>query len=61
MTETGHTFRARNTDGTWHETDGLTAEQAAELGNGQAISYTVTNERVLVDQDGTITRRETAG
>lgn len=61
MTERDYTFRARNADGTWHETDGLTAEQAAKLGNGEAVAYTVTNERILVDDDGTITQRETAG
>ena len=62
MTERTYTFRARNpVDGTWHETDGLTAEQAAKLGNGEAVSWAVTNEKILVDDDGTITHRETAG
>jgi len=61
MTEPMYTFRARNADGTWHETDGLTAEQAAKLGNGQAIAYTPTDEQIVVDDDGTITHRETAG
>jgi hypothetical protein len=55
-----YTFRGRNPDGTWHETTGLTAEQAAKLASGQAIAYTPTDERILVSQDGAITFRESA-
>ena len=33
-----YTFRGRNFDGTGRGTDGLTAERAAELGNGDAIA-----------------------
>jgi len=60
MTEPSYTFRARNADGTWHETDGLTVEQAAKLSNGQAVAWTVTDETLLIDEDGTITHCETA-
>ena len=51
------TFRGRNVDGTWHETDGLSAEQAAMLGKGQAIGFVPANERIVVGDDGTITYR----
>lgn len=60
MTEPTYTLRSRNADGTCNETNGLTAGQAARLGNGQAIAYTVTDEKIVVDDDGVITHRETA-
>jgi len=60
MTELTYTLRSRNADGTWNETGGLSAEQAAKLNNGQAATWTVIDEKILVDDDGTITHRETA-
>ena len=61
MTDPGYTFRAHDpVAGTWHETDGLTTEQVAKLANGEAVAWSVTDERTLVDDDGTITHRETA-
>jgi len=60
MTEPSYTLRSRNLDGTHNETDGLTAEQAAKLNNGQAATWTVIDEKILVDDDGTITHCETA-
>ncbi len=59
--EPSYSLRSRNLDGTHNETDGLTAEQAAKLNNGQAVAWTVTDERIVVDDDGTITHRDTAG
>lgn len=60
MDEQTYTLRSRNPDGTHNQTDGLTAEQAAKLGNGQAVAWTVTNEQIVVDDEGTITHRDTA-
>ncbi len=42
------------------EPGGLTAEQAAKLNDGHAVAYTPTHERIVVDDDGTITHRQTA-
>ncbi len=61
MIEPSYTLRSRNLGGTYNETDGLTAEHAAKLNNGQAVAWTVTDERIVVDDDGTITHRDTAG
>ncbi len=61
MIEPSYTLRSRNPDGTRNQTDGLTAEQAAKLNNGQAVAWTVTDEKIVVDDDGTITHRQTAG
>ena len=61
MTEPSYTLRSRLPDGTWQETNGLNAQQVAKLGNGEAVAWTVTDERLVIDDDGTITYRETAG
>jgi hypothetical protein len=47
------------TDGPVRETE-ITAEQAQDLAGGLAIAYYPRDERVLVGDDGTITRRESA-
>jgi len=46
-------------DGTIHETE-ITTEQALDLGAGAPIAYFPHDERVLVDDDGTITTRNSA-
>jgi hypothetical protein len=60
MTDETHTFRSRNLDGTWNEIGGLTAEQAAKLDNGQAAAWTVSDEKIVVDDDDKIAYVETA-
>jgi hypothetical protein len=53
------TFRSTEQDGTIREIE-LTPEQALDLGAGKAIAYTPRDERIVVDDDGTITYREDA-
>jgi len=54
-----YTLRMIMRDGTIRETE-LTAAQALDLGAGQPISYFPRDERLLIDDDGTITVRESA-
>jgi len=54
-----YTLRSTNPDGTKNETE-ITAEQAFDLGAGNPIAYFPRDERVLIDDDGTITHRESA-
>ena len=61
MSDPTYTLRAKLADGTVHEIDGLTADQAVRLGNGQAIGYAPENPRILMDERGVIVHRETAG
>ena len=56
---TTYTLRATNQDGTVHETE-LTAAQALDLGAGKAIAYTVREEQIAVEEDGTIVERDSA-
>jgi len=53
------TLRLPLADGTIRETE-LTAEQALDLGAGLPITYFPRDERLLVDDDGTITHHEDA-
>jgi len=53
------TLRAVLEDGSIHETE-ITPAQALDLGAGEAIAYTPRDEQILVNDDGTITRRESA-
>lgn len=59
--DTSDTFTLRygDQDGTKHEVE-LSPEQALDLGAGKAIAYFPHDERILVDEAGTITRREDA-
>lgn len=50
---------SKNNDGTISEVE-LTAAQALDPGAGKAIAYTPRDERVLVDDEGQIIRRESA-
>jgi len=52
------TFRGRSADGTVRETE-LTAAQALDLASGRHVGP-VRDERVAVDQDGTMVRRDSA-
>jgi len=52
------TLRGRAADGTVHETE-LTAAQALDLASGRHIGP-VRDERVAVEADGTIVRRDSA-
>ncbi len=54
-----YTFRSTNKDGTINEIE-LTAEQAFDLGNGRAIAYFPRDQRIAVDEHGTIVHRESA-
>ena len=54
-----YTFRSTNGDGTINEVE-LTPEQALDLGAGKAIAHFPRDERVSVDNDGRIIRRESA-
>ena len=54
-----YTLRSINPDGTKNETE-ITAEQALDLGAGKPITYFPRDERLLIDEDGTITHRESA-
>lgn len=54
-----YTFGSRSGDGTYNGTD-ITEEQAADLAAGRGISYTPRNERVVVDDEGTIAFRADA-
>ena len=50
---TDYTFRSRNVDGTLNEV-AITPEQALDLAGGRAIAYFPHDERITVDEDGTI-------
>lgn len=54
-----YTFRSVGQDGTVHEVK-ITGPQALDLGAGKPIAYTLRDERILIDEDGTITTRESA-
>ena len=54
-----YTLHMRMDDDTISEVE-ITAEQARDLAACQPISYFPRDERVLVDDDGTITFRESA-
>lgn len=53
------TFSCVEQDGTRREI-AITPAQALDLGAGEAIAYTPRDEQILVNDDGTITRRESA-
>jgi hypothetical protein len=52
-------LRSINEDGTVNKTD-ITAEQALDLAAGKAIAFTPRNERITVEDDGTIVYRNDA-
>ncbi len=52
-----HVLRTVDPDGTAHEVE-LNTEQALKLAAGRAIAYSPRDERVLVDDAGRITFRE---
>ena len=52
-----YTLRLPLDDGTTREIE-MTREQALDIGAHRPIAYTARDERVLVDDDGTITVRE---
>ena len=54
-----YTFRSTNRDGTINEIE-LTPEQALDLGSGKAIAYFPRDERLLLDEDGTIVHHGSA-
>ena len=54
-----YTFRSTNSDGTVNEI-ALTPEQALDLGSGKAIAYFPRDERILIDDNGTIEYHESA-
>lgn len=53
------TLRSVGQDGTVHEVE-ITPEQALDLGAGKPIAYVPRDEGFRVDEDGTITTRESA-
>ena len=53
------TFRGRAADGTVRETE-LTAAQALDLASGRPVGYAVREERLAVEEDGTIVKRDSA-
>ncbi len=58
MSDERFTLRSRNPDGTINEvTD---AAQALDLAAAKAIAYTPHDERLLIDDDGTVTHRQSA-
>lgn len=59
MDDPRYTLRMNFDDGTAHEIE-LTAGQVLDLGAGEAIAYFPRDEQILVDEDGTIIRRESA-
>jgi hypothetical protein len=59
MTEQTYTFRSRNLDGSINEVE-MTENQARTLMAGRAVAWWPHDERVLVEEDGTIVFRESA-
>jgi len=57
--EKTYTLRMTDENGVVHEV-ALSAGQVLDLGQGRAIAYFPSDEQVLVDDDGTIIRRESA-
>lgn len=54
-----YTYRSTEQDGTVREVE-ITAEQALDLGAGTPMAYSPRDERMLVDKQGRIVRRESA-
>ncbi|HWI06590.1 MAG TPA: hypothetical protein VNT54_03650 [Solirubrobacteraceae bacterium] len=54
-----YTLHSTSSDGTIREIE-LTPEQALDVGAGLPIAHTSRNERISVDEDGRIIRREPA-
>ena len=54
-----YTFRSKNSDGTINET-AITAEQAAVLQASGPMTYTVRDERLLIDEHGQIIHADSA-
>lgn len=54
-----YTLRSTNRDGTKNATE-ITPEQALDLSAGKPIAYLPRDERILVDDDGTITTHDVA-
>lgn len=50
------TFRFLESDGSVSEIE-ITPEQALDIGAGVGFSYSPRDERILIDDDGTVIRR----
>jgi hypothetical protein len=57
MTDDTCTFRSVGQDGTIREIE-ITASQAMDTMQGRGFAYCPRDERILVDEDGRIVRRE---